>query len=111
MEPWRNPSLIDFQLVVMNSFEVNLYFAPFVAKLPDPNLPFCDPCIPISQTLRATRKVSDIKTSPTRIILPRRRKGAKFGKEVFSSKLCALASLREIFRISVAAPPRWALCG
>jgi hypothetical protein len=65
--------------------------------------------------LRGVRKFAGNEISRIRKFIPPRRKGAKFGGEeqysyelfsLFFPTFAALASLREIFRVSVAALPR-----
>ena len=84
--------------------------------------PTCDLCTAITQILRSSRKFCvDLECSNTGIDS---RQGAKYPKfrnrkidnfykpsYSFFPTFAALASLREIFRVSVAALPRWVLCG
>ena len=80
-----------------------------------------EPCTTITQFLRSSRKFCvDLECSNTGIDS---RQGAKYAKfrnrkidnfykpsYSFFPTFAALASLREIFRVSVAALPRWELC-
>src|SRR5437867_2553784 len=59
-----------------------------------------------AQSLRGLRKCYAPEDSRIRILLAPSRQDAKF--EIFFSYLCAFASLREIFRSSVAALPCYA---